>query len=238
MAEWVSQGKCNLCGNVFSKRGMTRHLVTCRSSHALAKLEGRGKLRTTRLFHIALEGRYRPDYWLHLEAPADVTLRGLDQFLRDIWLECCGHLSAFTIANTRYELDTGGVDAMWPMFFGPAGPPKSMGAPLDSVLRPKLKFYHEYDFGTTTELSGQVVTAYEGQARGKTIQVLARNDPPPWTCVECGRPATLVCSSCIYSGEGWLCDDCAVEHECGEEMCLPVVNSPRVGMCGYTGESY
>jgi hypothetical protein len=25
------------------------------------------------------------------------------------------------------------------------------------------------------------------------------------------------------------------EHECGEEALLPVVNSPRMGMCGYTG---
>jgi hypothetical protein len=28
---------------------------------------------------------------------------------------------------------------------------------------------------------------------------------------------------------------CAGGHECGEEMLLPVVNSPRVAMCGYTG---
>lgn len=27
-------------------------------------------------------------------------------------------------------------------------------------------------------------------------------------------------------------------HECGEDMLLPVVNSPRVGMCDYTGGYY
>jgi len=32
-----------------------------------------------------------------------------------------------------------------------------------------------------------------------------------------------------------VCEGCAGEHECGEEMLLPVVNSPRVGMCGYEG---
>ena len=36
-------------------------------------------------------------------------------------------------------------------------------------------------------------------------------------------------------GEGWVCDECAPKHKCGEDMLLPVVNSPRVGMCGYTG---
>jgi hypothetical protein len=34
-----------------------------------------------------------------------------------------------------------------------------------------------------------------------------------------------------------FCQDCLVEHECGEEMALPVVNSPRMGVCGYAGES-
>jgi len=27
------------------------------------------------------------------------------------------------------------------------------------------------------------------------------------------------------------------DHERGEKMLLPVVNSPRVGMCGYTGQN-
>ena len=35
--------------------------------------------------------------------------------------------------------------------------------------------------------------------------------------------------------EGWLCQSCADEHECGEDMLLPVVNSPRTGVCGYAG---
>lgn len=235
MAKWVSKGKCNLCGESFSKVGMTKHLATCRQSHAPRKLEGRGKLRKTKLFHLIVEGRHAPIFWLHLEAPADATLRDLDQFLRDIWLECCGHLSAFTIENTQYELNTGGVDAMWPMIFGQASPPKSMQVPLDSVLQPGLKFYHEYDFGTTTELTLKVAAEREGEAKGKSVQILAQNDPPPILCVKCGEPATQVCSQCIWEGEGWLCDKHAAKHKCGEEMCLPVVNSPRVGMCGYTG---
>ncbi|MDI6903856.1 MAG: hypothetical protein QMC77_09015, partial [Methanocellales archaeon] len=55
-------------------------------------------------------------------------------------------------------------------------------------------------------------------------------------CESCGKTATRVCTQCVWSGEGWLCDECAGKHECGEDMLLPVVNSPRVGMCGYTGE--
>ncbi len=81
-----------------------------------------------------------------------------------------------------------------------------------------------------------------GEARRKkdakniiTGNVLSRNEAPVIVCQSCGKPATQVCSQCVYDGEGWLCEECAEDHECGEEMFLPVVNSPRVGMCGYTG---
>ncbi len=110
-----------------------------------------------------------------------------------------------------------------------------MQAPLGSVLYPKLEFHHEYDFGTTTTLTLKVISEYEGQAKGKSVQILARNDPPPIVCDKCGKPATQVCSQCLWEGKGWLCDQHASRHKCGEEMLLPVVNSPRVGMCGYTG---
>jgi hypothetical protein len=106
---------------------------------------------------------------------------------------------------------------------------------LDEVLRPKIKFLHEYDFGTTTELVLRVVAERESEIKKKSIRVLARNDSPSITCDSCGKVATHVCSQCIYEGKGWLCDACAGTHECGEEMLLPVVNSPRVGMCGYSG---
>jgi len=235
MADWVSQGKCNLCGETFNKAGMSKHITACRKSRTLNKLEGRGKLRETSLFHLVVEGTHRPDYWLHLAAPTDATLRDLDQFLRDIWLECCGHLSAFTIERTSYELNTGGIDAMWPMMFGRTSVPKSMQAPLGSVLRPRLKFQHEYDFGTTTNLTLKIASEYRGQAKGKSVQILARNDPPPYECENCGQPATQVCVECLWEGEGFVCDECAPDHSCGEEMMLPVVNSPRMGMCGYTG---
>jgi len=235
MDEWVSQGKCNLCGETFAKAGMTRHITACRKSHALKKLDGRGKARKTNLFHLMVEGTYAPVFWLHLAVPAGATLRDLDQFLRDIWLECCGHLSAFTVEGVQYEMNTGGVDAMWPMIFGGRSAPRSMNVPLGEVLRPRLKFQHEYDFGTTTTLTLKVASEYEGEAKGKSVQILARNDLPPIVCEKCGKPATQVCGQCIYDGEGGVCDKHAPKHKCGEDMLLPVVNSPRMGMCGYTG---
>jgi hypothetical protein len=161
---------------------------------------------------------------MHLEVRADATLKTLDAFLRSIWLECCGHMSQFFIDGEAYvssaarELDA-----------------NSMNAILEKVLRPGMTASYEYDFGTTTELRLRVIAERDGERRREAIQLLARNIPPVIPCSACGNEATHVCSQCIYEDEGWLCDACVSTHECGDEMLLPVVNSPRVGMCGYAG---
>jgi hypothetical protein len=226
MTKHVSNGTCDICGGNFSKSTMTKHLASCKQGKAVpdTSLLSKQQFKKTKTFHLVVEGRDLPEYWMHIEAAAEAKLADLDGFLRDTWLECCGHLSAFTIEGKTYmsnpdeEMGDEGMDVM-----------------LDEVLRPKIKFLHEYDFGTTTDLVLRVVAERESEIRKKSIRVLARNDSPSITCDSCGKAATHVCSQCIYEGEGWLCDACAGTHECGEEMLLPVVNSPRVGMCGYSG---
>lgn len=221
----MSTGKCSLCDGTFKKSMMTRHLARCaRGEPGAEKPAGRksGKVRT---FHLVVEGRGLPKYWMHLEMPAGALLADLDGFLRETWLECCGHMSAFRIEGREYV--SGSPDGM----LGDEG----MDMALGTVLGVGMKFYHDYDFGTTTELVLKVVAEQEGERRYKTVQLLARNDSPRIDC-SCGEPARQVCTDCIWHGEGWLCDACARRHECDEEMFLPVVNSPRVGMCGYRGQ--
>ena len=234
MTKIASEGICGLCGGNFSKTAMTRHIMACRKKQAAPTTNGKKQ----KTIWLIAEGRDDPEYWLHIDVPSSSTLADVDQFLRDIWLECCGHLSAFTINRVRYELDTGMVDAMWRDFFGPSMPPKSMNVRLYSILKPGLKFHHEYDFGTTTRLTLKVVAEQERAGQSGEIRILARNNPPDIPCYKCGKPATQVCTQCIYDGpQAWLCDEHTYRHKCGEDMFLPVVNSPRVGMCGYTGKA-
>jgi len=229
MARQTSKGICTFCHGEFSKSTMTRHLETCEQRAITeAKAGSRQKAQKTRKIDLMVEGRDLPMYWMYLEVTANTTLATLDRFLRDTWLECCGHLSAFEIGGVRYAVDAG-MDDGWDM------DEKSMRVRLDKVLSPGQTSSYEYDYGTTTELKLKVISEREVETKGKAIEVLARNTPPVILCEECGKPATNVCSQCIFEGKGWLCDDCAVDHECGEEMLLPVVNSPRVGMCAYTG---
>ncbi len=232
MARQTSKGTCTFCQGEFSKSAMSRHLKTCQQRAITgAKALGRQKVQRTSTFHLVVEGRDLPLYWMHLEVTASTTLATLDRFLRDTWLECCGHLSAFEIAGVRYAVDSGMNDD-WGM---EDVNEKSMRVRLEKILSPGQTGSYEYDYGTTTELRLRVISADEAETKGKAIQVLARNTPPIILCEKCSKPATSVCSQCIFEEKGWLCDDCAEEHECGEEMLLPVVNSPRVGMCAYTG---
>lgn len=217
MPKQQSIGKCSLCGEVFGKAAMTRHLTKCSQAQTPAT---RAKQGPARAFHLVVEGRWKA-YWLHLSVPVKARLSTLDAFLRHIWLECCGHMSAFEIGGMRYSCS--------PSLEEESG----METPLGRVLDVGTKFFYEYDFGSTTELRLTVAGFWNlGKPEG-AVQLLARNEPPLIICSQCRtQPATEICTACEAP---WLCESCAAEHDCGEEMFLPVVNSPRVGVCGYTG---
>ncbi len=214
----MSEGVCAGCGQVFPKDGMGRHVAACQG----LKKSTSGRPPIT-VFHLEVQSDFE-EFWLHLGVPGDATLGDLDEFLRTIWLECCGHLSAFQIGR---ESICSATDA--------GRPNREFRTRLGQHLRPGLEFRHDYDFGTTTTCYLKVVGAEERVPLEQGIALLARNEMPELVCGECGKPAEWVCVECMWEGEGWLCEEHAGEHPCGEEMLLPVVNSPRMGQCGYGG---
>jgi hypothetical protein len=215
-AKRQSTGKCCLCGNQFGRAAMTRHLSKCGRPASPAQP---GK-RVPHALHIFVEGAWSAAYWLHLAAPATAPLSDLDYFLRQIWLECCGHMSAFEVEGT-------------PNSVSPIEDQRSMRTPLSRAVDVGTKFVHRYDFGSTTRLRLRVVGFWARATPENEIQLLARNDPHEVNCQKCGtEPATLICTGCDGN---WLCEGCSESHECGEEYLLPAVNSPRAGVCGYTG---
>ncbi len=223
MSKQQSMGKCIFCGEKAGRDSMTRHLGACRqleSSRLLAASEAEPLAPS---FHLAIEGRDAKAYWMHLAVSVNTPLSKLDHFLRREWLECCGHMSAFEIGGQRYAS-------------APMDRERNMRAPLSQVLEVGMKCFYEYDYGSTTALALKVAALREQSSPKGAIQLLARNEAPRIICYRCGiHPATQICTECASNGEGGLCEGCAIAHECGDEMCLPVVNSPRVGVCGYTG---
>jgi hypothetical protein len=69
------------------------------------------------------------------------------------------------------------------------------------------------------------------------LKLLARNEPPAIRCSVCSNPATQLCLQCMDERACGLCDACASQYDCGEEMLVPLINSPRTGVCGYFGPS-
>ncbi len=221
----TTKGLCNLCGNKFTKTGMTRHLQSCISRQLQSKQDTPGnKTKKPDSIVVSVEGRYCPQYWLYLELPIHTELIELDQFLRNIWLECCGHMSAYHIRGEDYSIS--------PDF---TYEERDMDIALTKVLGVGEYFTYEYDFGTTTELILKVIGVFNKTAAGGKIAILARNDEPRYSCDYCENTAVEICIECNFDGKGWLCEKCVEKHECDEELLLPVVNSPRVGTCGYTG---
>jgi hypothetical protein len=140
--------------------------------------------------------------------------------LRAIWLECCGHLSRFSVGGWR-------------------GGEISKRRQVQQVFESGLELTHIYDFGTSSETLVKAV----GVRKGKPLTVhpivlMARNELPEAECMECEQPASWLCIECLYEfGEaGVLCDEHVEEHPHEEYRApVPLVNSPRVGMCGYYG---
>jgi hypothetical protein len=208
-------GICAICKANVSKRGIKKHLQPhFEESGKNLKTGGRQKP-PAKLFHLLVEGYGLSGdlYWVHLKALASASLRDLDTLLRDTWLECCGHMSAFSDKEGDIEMDE----------------------KLGDSLMPGQKLAYEYDFGSTTELLLTVVSEFESSMKKGKVEILARNEVPQIKCNNCEKLATTICVECIYDGAGWLCDDCARKHGCDEEMFLPLVNSPRTGVCGYEG---
>lgn len=239
----MTEGHCTVCGETYTKQGMTRHLTSC-----LADLPATDE---PSLVYLRIGATGRSDYWLHLAVDQTTTLDTLDAFLRELWLECCGHMSRFTIGKTQYTKPYSQDEPMLGVEC------RSMDVSLATVLDADAadqnqEFTYEYDFGTTTEFTVRVVDIGSWELANANlvarsadvpdsdgIHLLARNAPPAIDCGECGSSAAKVCQSCLFElgPDAWLCEDCADAHkvECERPTFLPRVNSPRAGVCGYTG---
>lgn len=233
-----TKGFCKYCGKEYTAGGILRHLPACPVRRKRLE-EEKGK-NACGYYMLSVKGKWDKTYWIILEISENATLENLDRFLRDIWLECCGHLSAFTIEGIQYEIQPN-EDWFW------GAPPKSMKYKLKTVLYPEAKFFYEYDFGSTTELELRVVGYRTGRQKKEKITLLSRNNPPEILCGQCGKnPAQWIEEGYYFERSPFWCEEClkkAEEEEADSdeiyvpEMLLPVCNSPRMGVCGYEGST-
>lgn len=224
-----TRGSCVYCRREMTRSGLARHLGACTKRLEVIAAADKQRGRKQTLYHLQVQDAWDGSYWLHLEMRGNATLEDLDFYLRAIWLECCGHLSAFEIEPVRYtQLFYDGMAI---------GIEKSMRVQVQKLFAPGMRIPYEYDFGTTSELVIKVVGTREGKPTSQyPIVLMGRNKFDPRTCDECDQPAAWLCTECVWEHDSSsvFCGAHAREHE-HEDMLMPIVNSPRTGMCGYDG---
>lgn len=216
----ATKGICLYCKKEFSKGGIAKHFRSCAARReAIAKAET-AKRKSETLYHLRIQDAYLKDFWLNIEIRGSKKLIDLDDYLRAIWLECCGHFSEFFLRG-RF------MDEV------------AKNHKINQVFEQDSKIWHIYDMGTSSETIVSLIDTREGKALStKPLTLMARNNIPEVACIKCDQPATHLCLECMYEDEifGALCDRHTKNHphdDYGEP--IPIVNSPRLGMCGYEG---
>jgi hypothetical protein len=240
-----SEGECLFCGKMFAKAGINRHLTI-----HLKEKEAAGKPGESFLVKVETDKRWgHSPYFLSLWIDGEAKMKDLDTFLRKIWLECCRHMSAFSKrkkGNNMFDImdayeylkkeNVAKYEKMMEEMDGTV----HMNRKVKDILHKDSMLEYEYDFGSSTELSIIVMGEYSVKA-DKKIVLLSRNEPLEIMCSSCEKvPATQVCTTCMYEEDAIFCDKCAKKHakKCDDfedGASLPIVNSPRMGVCGYTG---
>jgi len=215
-----SRGTCLYCTREVARSAMARHLAACESRRRVLAERDSATGREASLLHLQVRDSWTGEYWLHLEIDCSASLGVLDSYLRAIWLECCGHASQFSVGGWR-------------------GPEIPMSRKVHQVFRAGVELTHIYDFGSEAVTLINAVSHRTGKpTTRRPIALMARNIAPVIECQECGSAAAFLCEECRIENDepGALCATHGATHpheEYGE--LIPIVNSPRVGMCGYTG---
>jgi len=215
-----SRGTCAYCGYETTKGAMARHLDKCPVRQERIAAAAQGKAKPETIYHLRVQDAHAKNFWLDLEVNGSAKLEAIDRYLRAIWLECCGHLSQFSVGG-------------W------SGDEIAKSRRVEAVFKTAPVLTHIYDFGTSSETLLQLVGQRTGAPTTRhPVALMARNLMPVMPCIECGQPATHVCMECLieHDSEGFLCAQHAESHpheDYGEPLGL--VNSPRMGMCGYVG---
>lgn len=158
------QGRCYYCNKELTERTIKRHMKNCLEMKKFIEEEMKVAKGVREQFIISIKDKDKPGvYCIYVSMDANLQLQHLDKFIRDIWVECCGHLSTFSIDKEMYHDNS---DGQYEMNFY-----------LKDVLSVNTKFEYQYDFGSTTHLILEVVDIIKVPSEFSQIEVIARNNP-------------------------------------------------------------
>lgn len=76
----MTDGTCDLCGDTYTKGGMTRDLQACKDDRTTSA--------DASIVHLAVTAANSLEYWMHLDVEEVTSLARGDDVLRALWLEC------------------------------------------------------------------------------------------------------------------------------------------------------
>ena len=208
-----TKGNCYICGVNLDSTEMKEHIIEFH----------KGDENDQECLLLKVEGAYDNGYWLYIDVHMEKTLKSLDTFLRNVWLECCGHLSEF------YECDH------FPKYSTQGRFPIKNSRKMKTFAAGD-RFFHIYDYGSTTEIAITVIGKTWRKPQRSIVRVIARNTPFVYKCDDCGKKAFYLCEVFIEPFESqFYCFECSEKHEDDEHYLHRVTNSPRMGICAYDG---
>lgn len=157
------QGKCYYCGKELTERTIKRHMKNCPEMKKTIEDKIKNAKEVRDQFLISIKDKKNPGkYCIYLSIDANLQLEHLDKFIRDIWVECCSHSSAFYINKKEYGNKS---DGQYKMNFQ-----------LNDILSVNQKFEYKYDFDLTTCLVLEVVDMIKVPQDFNQIEIIARNN--------------------------------------------------------------
>ena len=226
------RGVCFLCGSsrTFSVSGAVKHVA----AH-WKEAPGSGK---PPFFWISLRARSHALYWMEIGIRADAPLSLLDAFLRAAWVECCeDHVSGFQIGDRQFFSDQNFAEED---LSGSAEPEEGRPVQLNEVMKVGDAFLYTFDYGTPTEVEGNVRGVFHEIQGAKHVPelwrggvlVAMRNLKPVFACEVCGQRAEHLLVRAPWD-RTFRCE----AHREDPETAHPLFNAPRSGVCGYDGPS-
>jgi len=116
----------------------------------------------------------------------------------------------------------------------------SKSKPISNIFKHSDRIDYMYDFGSLTTIQLKLIDEFLVNNININILILFRNNEIQDLCSECHEiNAKWICNFCYDDEDRLICNKCISKHYCtienGDEILLPITNSPRSGVCGYSG---
>lgn len=208
---------CKICNQKFTERGLKKHIIKCIPTTIYngiyMRLYGEKKIKVN-------DETIIKKYWVYIVVPLDYTLHKLDSVIRNIWVECCNHLSEFIVSKdnkiniyiySNHEQEDKDINQQ---------------INLLDVIKNKELVYH-YDFDNTTKINIEILDIITNKKNNENILLINRNNEVDINCSNCNNSSNKICSICNKI------NCCYNSCMCDNKTLLPLLNSPRMGTCCY-----